>query len=103
VLGTGCEHQAAPFVVAGDLNTGNQLADRSEGAGKYYCSDHFDQLASAGGLLDLWRLTNGASREWTWHSTKATAFRSTTLLAMAHSLRQLSRFASMTIGRAIPD
>ena len=69
------EHQAAPFVVAGDLNTGNQLTDRSEGAGKYYCSDHFDQLASAGGLLDLWRLTNGASREWTWHSTKGNGFR----------------------------
>lgn len=62
------QHQAAPFVLAGDLNTGNQLADRSEGAGKYYCSDHFDRLTSAGGLSDLWRLTNGARREWTWLS-----------------------------------
>jgi exonuclease III len=64
------QHQAAPFVLAGDLNTGNQLADRSEGAGKYHCSDHFDRLTSAGGLSDLWRLTNGASREWTWLSSQ---------------------------------
>jgi exodeoxyribonuclease III len=69
------QHQATPFVLVGDLNTGNQIADRSERAGKYYCSDHFDRLTSAGGLLDLWRLTNGASREWTWHSTKGNGFR----------------------------
>jgi len=62
------QHQAASFVLAGDLNTGNQLADRSEGAGKYYCSDHFDRLTWAGGLSDLWRLTNGDCREWTWLS-----------------------------------
>jgi exodeoxyribonuclease III len=68
-------HPIVPFVLAGDLNTGNQLADRSERAGKYYCADHFDRLASAGGLLDLWRLTNGASREWTWHSTRGNGFR----------------------------
>jgi len=71
------QHRAAPFFLAGDLNTGNQFADRSEGAGKYYCSDHFDRLASEGELSDLWRLTNGASCEWTWHSTKGMAFGST--------------------------
>jgi exonuclease III len=68
-------HQAAPFLLAGDLNTGNQLADRSEGAGKFYCSDHFDRLISSGGLSDLWRLTNGVSREWTWRSSKGNGFR----------------------------
>jgi len=61
-------HQAAPFLLSGDLNTGNQLADRSEGAGKYYCSDHFDRLTSSGELQDLWRLTNGVNRERTWLS-----------------------------------
>jgi exodeoxyribonuclease-3 len=69
------EHQAAPFVLVGDLNTGNQLADRCEGAGKYYCAEHFDRLVSMAGLSDLWRHTNGASREWTWHSTKGNGFR----------------------------
>jgi exodeoxyribonuclease III len=69
------QHQAAAFVLAGDLNTGHQLADRSAGAGKYYCSDRFDRLTSEGELSDLWRLTNGASREWTWHSTKGNSFR----------------------------
>jgi len=69
------QHRAAPFFLAGDLNTGNQFAERSEGAGKYYCSDHFDRLASEGELSDLWRLTNGASSEWTWHSAKGNGFR----------------------------
>jgi exodeoxyribonuclease-3 len=69
------QHRGAPFVLAGDLNTSNQLADRSEGAGKYYCADHFDRLTSEGELSDLWRLTNGADREWTWHSTKGNGFR----------------------------
>jgi exodeoxyribonuclease III len=69
------QHRGTPFVLAGDLNTGNQFADRSEGAGKYYCSDHFDRLTSEAELSDLWRLTNGATREWTWHSTKGNGFR----------------------------
>jgi exonuclease III len=69
------QHEAAPFILAGDLNTGNQLADRSEGAGKYSCSDQFDRLTSEGELTDLWRLANGESREWTWHSTKRNGFR----------------------------
>jgi exodeoxyribonuclease III len=69
------QHETTPFILAGDLNTGNQLADRSKGAGKYSCSDHFDRLTSDGGLTDLWRLANGVSREWTWHSTKGNGFR----------------------------
>lgn len=67
-LETARQHQAAPFLLAGDLNTGNQLTDRSAGAGKYYCADDFDRLVSAGRLLDLWRLTNDPSHEWTWLS-----------------------------------
>jgi hypothetical protein len=31
--------------------------------------------SSEGELSDLWRLTNGASREWTRHSTKGNGFR----------------------------
>jgi exodeoxyribonuclease III len=69
------QHRAAPFLLASDLNTGNQLADRSEGAGKFYCSDPFDHLLSSGGLSDLWRLRNGVSREWTWRSSKGNGFR----------------------------
>ena len=69
------QHRAATFVLAGDLNTGDQLSDRSEKAGEFCCSDHFDRLTSEGELSDLWRLTNGASPEWTWHSTKGNGFR----------------------------
>jgi hypothetical protein len=68
-------HQALPFVLGGDLNTGNQFSDRSEGAGKYYCADHFDRLTTGTELSVLWRLTNGAGREWAWHSTKGIGFR----------------------------
>src|SRR6516165_9573507 len=49
MLGVGPRASSCPFVLVGDLNTGNQLADRSEGAGKYYCAAHFDRLVSVAG------------------------------------------------------
>jgi exonuclease III len=65
------QHQAVRFLLTGDLNTGNQLLDRGEGAGKFYCADLFDQLETVGGLTDLWRSTHGTGcREWTWFSPK---------------------------------
>jgi exonuclease III len=68
-------YQVVPFVLAGDLNTGNQIADRSsKKAGKFHCSANFDRLSSDGGLSDLWRCTNGAAREWSWCS-RANGFR----------------------------
>ena len=65
------QHSSSPAI----STPATTFADRSKGAGKYYCSDHFDRHASEGELSDLWRLTNGASREWTWHSTKGNGFR----------------------------
>ena len=69
------QYSAAPFVLAGDLNTGNQRADRCQMAAKFFCSGHFDLLSSVGGLKDLWRLTNGSTREWSWRSNKGKGFR----------------------------
>jgi exonuclease III len=55
----------------GDLNTGNQVADRTPTGEKYACAERFDWLSEAGGLVDLWRRTNGAAaREWTWLTSK---------------------------------
>ena len=70
-----CRQAAAsaitPFLLVGDLNTGNQVADKTPNGERFACSERFDELASAGGLVDLWRLSNGAAaREWTWTTPK---------------------------------
>jgi exodeoxyribonuclease-3 len=61
-----------PFLMVGDLNTGNQIADKTPEGVKYACAERFDRLSSAEGLVDLWRLTNGPqAREWTWRTSKS--------------------------------
>ena len=70
-----CLKQAAnvnkPLLIVGDLNTGNNNRDLEAGATIFSCSDQFDELTNKGGMVDLWRLTNGGdAREWTWHSPK---------------------------------
>lgn len=60
-----------PLLIIGDLNTGNNLIDLEAGATKFSCADQFNMLTEAAGMIDLWRLSNGAdAREWTWQSTK---------------------------------
>ena len=44
---------AAPFLLVGDLNTGNQLADRTPNGDKYVCAELFDGLSGSPGLVDL--------------------------------------------------
>jgi len=62
---------ASPLLIAGDLNTGNQAADKTLGGVKYACADRFDALSASAGLIDLWRRTHGlAAREWTWRTSK---------------------------------
>jgi exodeoxyribonuclease III len=70
------EHSGLPFLIVGDLNTGNQLADKSPQGGNYHCAAQFDQLSTGAGLIDLWRHTNGAkAQEWTWLSRAKNGFR----------------------------
>jgi exodeoxyribonuclease III len=62
-----CSGQSTLMI--GDLNTGNQVADKMPEGLKYACAERFDRLSSSESLIDLWRLTNGANaREWTWWS-----------------------------------
>ena len=64
-----------PFILMGDLNTGNQRADRTPTDEKYVCDLLFDGLSKSHGLVDLWRRTHGAdAREWSW-MTKVNGFR----------------------------
>jgi exonuclease III len=60
-----------PLLTLGDLNTGNQVADKTPEGVKFACAERFDRLSSIEGLSDLWRLTNGVhAREWTWRTSK---------------------------------
>ena len=70
------EYAATPFVLLGDLNTGNQLADKDCTGAPYHCANRFDDLATDYGLHDLWRRSNGDNaREWTWVSHRGNRFR----------------------------
>ena len=65
------ECAGSPFLMIGDINTGNQVADKTPNGVKYACAERFDRLSSAEGLADLWRFTNGPhAREWTWRTSK---------------------------------
>lgn len=69
-------HAETPFVILGDLNTGNQLADKSSNGAPYLCAEGFEALRSEAGLVDLWRRSNGPDAcEWTWLSNQKNGFR----------------------------
>jgi exonuclease III len=69
-------HPETPFLILGDLNTGNQLADKSPNGAPYLCAEGFDALRSEAGLVDLWRRSNGPDAcEWTWLSNQNNGFR----------------------------
>jgi exonuclease III len=70
------DNAAIPFLIVGDLNTGNQTADKDDHGGAFWCSVEFDRLTTNHGLIDLWRRSNGPhSREWTWLSSTKNGFR----------------------------
>jgi exonuclease III len=64
-----------PFILVGDLNTGNQTIDRTDRGKKYWCSNGFDRLCQSDSLLDLWRHTHSDTREWSWLSNSGNGFR----------------------------
>lgn len=68
-------HPRRKFLLLGDLNTGNQLADREPHAVRYNCADQFDALSGECRLSDLWRHSQGTAREFTWLSHRQNGFR----------------------------
>jgi exonuclease III len=69
-------HAETPFVILGDLNPGNQLADKSPSGAPYACAEGFDALRLEAGLVDLWGSSNGPDAcEWTWLSSQKKGFR----------------------------
>jgi exonuclease III len=70
------ENADKPFLMLGDLNTGNQSTDREARGVRYTCAAAFDELSTQHGLHDLWRHSNGSeARQWTWLSHRQNGFR----------------------------
>lgn len=69
-------HAGHPLLLLGDLNTGNQLADRVAEGVRYSCAEAFDGLATSGLPDDLWRRSQGAeARDYSWLSHRGNGFR----------------------------
>ena len=68
-------HKRRKFLVLGDLNTGNQHADREPAGVRYNCADQFDAFTNDHHLIDLWRHSQGVAREWSWQSHRQNGFR----------------------------
>ena len=69
-------HARIPFLLIGDMNTGNQMADREPAGGRYHSADAFDRLGAVARLTDLWRASHGAAaRDWSWLSHRQNGFR----------------------------
>ena len=51
VVAMACVDQ--PFLIIGDLNTGNQTLDRTAGGVPLFCAKRFDELSAGAGLIDL--------------------------------------------------
>ena len=66
-IASDCKNQ--PFLIVGDLNTGNPTLDRTPRGTPFFCASQFDDLSTGGNLVDLWRRSNGTeTQEWTWRS-----------------------------------
>jgi len=74
-IATALGHKRRAFLLLGDLNTGNQHADREPAGVRYNCADQFDAFTTDCRLTDLWRASNGQAREWSWLSHRRNGFR----------------------------
>jgi exonuclease III len=77
-------HAGQPLLLLGDLNTGNQQADRAGAGVRFACGEAFDDLATRHLPHDLWRRSQGPdAREWSWLSHRGNGFRIDHALANA--------------------
>lgn len=75
VITSALRHKRRKFLLLGDLNTGNQHADREPAGVRYNCADQFDAFTNDHRLIDLWRHSQGEAREWSWLSHRQNGFR----------------------------
>lgn len=84
-------HSNIPFILIGDLNTGNQVLDKALGATPFSCSNAFNSLTSEAHLSDLWRSSNGIELcDWTWLSSSKNGFRIDHAFANNHFVSQMA-------------
>jgi exonuclease III len=57
-----------PFILLGDLNTGQNKVDVEGNGVPFQCADLFAALQTKAGLIDLWRNEHPDKREWSWRS-----------------------------------
>lgn len=70
------EYAGRPFLIMGDINTGDNTVDLQSGATKFSCSPMFYDLTTCHGMTDLWRRQHGnKEQEWTWLSNSGNGFR----------------------------
>ncbi len=65
---------AAPQILIGDFNTGDNMLDRDPGGAPFVGADRIGQLLRAG-YTDAWRDKHGDAREYSWFSTTGNGFR----------------------------
>jgi len=91
-----------PFLMVGDLNTGNQQADKTSTGAKYHCAEWFDCLSSKDGHSSIFgtgptEITRANGRG----ASPRTDSASTTRSAILSSLAGFSQFAGTTMRRAM--
>jgi exonuclease III len=81
-----------PFIVAGDLNTGERILD---GPANLFCSDYYSDLVGNGPgncLVDAWRQTHQSVTEYSWYTsskTKPVGFRIDHVLVTRSLVRRI--------------
>jgi exonuclease III len=63
-----------PYVLVGDLNTGDFPIDKETPGRPFSCTQEYRQMCELG-MVEAWRAANGDRREYSWRSRQGTGFR----------------------------
>lgn len=58
-----------PFVLVGDLNTGDFPLDKERPGRPFSCTPEYRQMAELG-MVEAWRVLNGGAQEYSWRSNQ---------------------------------